>query len=1077
MKKSMFPFLVIICLFILPFFYPETESINSSIEMEIDEISEPMDLSSSPNEWPTYRGNNQRTGNVSGPAPSEKNILWTTPLPVNQYGSSPSIKDGFVYIGGSSNVRNVFSLYENNGTIRWTSYNDGGESSPCVGAEIVYSSDVFLNKTTGKKISGSLVSFSSALLERNELFISTAKYDAITNENKWTNETGSMASPAYYQGMIYSGNELRRFACFNSSTGALIWDYEINNDCWTTPAVENDRVFYHAGSKIYCFDADPSDNIDEGVNDPGSPGYDLIWTKNIPGMESSPAVANGKVYCRNRAGDVYCLWASNGSNIWSEQGFGNTDIPSSIAYADGKIYFGALYQEKAGSESLICLDASDGTLLWFHENPGVKSGRYAASCSPAIANGCVIWATSDGKVIKFGPSEDIILPTVVEISPENEASDVELDAIITAKFSERLDPLTVTLDNMIVKNSSNELLPGSISWNDVNHQITFTPEVNFTAGEIYSITLTTGLKDISGNPLDGNYNGLADMSPIDDYTWSFTTKSLPNIKPTLELIETIPNTGYPGTDFYYSVVYFDEDNDKPEYVRIHIDGDLLGVQMDLNMSANEIFRDGVYTNGEEYIYHTILTEVGVHHFNIIASDGNDTVQTSVFNLPIVSLIPNAPPIVSDMPKFQVIEDIPKTIDLAPYLSDDYTSVKDLIITTNCTYAHIDGVNLTFNVPEGVLYLDVNITVIDGDGLEGYGRMDVNITPVNDPPQWVHIPEDTVIDEGVIFNFNIEAIDVDQNDIVTYEIDVVPASDITLDQHTGLITWNASIVGLIPNPNYILIVDVTATDGEHSIYHGFTIRVIPNPRPITRLLSPTNNSKITWHGIDLLWEIEDDGYGPVLYDVYFDKLESNVALLKSDALLSRDQDTTSAFSGELERGVTYYWTVIPEDWFSYGTCESKVFSFNVNVPPQIDQIAPQATFIGKELTINLIYQDNDPFPDPLTLSLEQCPDGMDLNSDLSMIIWTPDANQVGNHTVVVYVSDGLESATMSFEVVVTIEDIINDVDDKDSPIVLIIIVLFLIIAGLGIGVFLFITMKGRSGSEADSEYAEQIPTEE
>jgi hypothetical protein len=103
--------------------------------------------------------------------------------------------------------------------------------------------------------------------------------------------------------------------------------------------------------------------------------------------------------------------------------------------------------------------------------------------------------------------------------------------------------------------------------------------------------------------------------------------------------------------------------------------------------------------------------------------------------------------------------------------------------------------------------------------------------------------------------------------------------------------------------------------------------------------------------------------------------------------------------------------------------------------------------------------------------------MDLNSDLSIIIWTPDANQVGNHTVVVYVSDGLESATMSFEVVVTIEDIIHDVDDKDSPIVLIIIVLFLIIAGLGIGVFLFITMKGRSGSEGDSEYAEKIPTEE
>jgi len=789
------------------------------VSIRQDEDKEPLMASSRAQfEWSLFRGNPQRTGNATGVAPGEKNILWTTSLPNNQYGSSPCIKDGFVYIGGSSYVRNVFSLYDNNGTVRWTSNNNGGVSSPCVSGNRVYASDVIINKVTGTKLSGSNVGYSGPLVDGNDLYLSIGKYGAINNTLMWSNESGNMASPALYQGMIYSGTNLQTIACFNSSSGNTIWDYSIGSDCWTAPAVENDRVFYHAGSKLYCLDADPSDNVDEGLNDPGNADYDLIWTRNIPGEESSPAVANGKVYCRNRVGSVYCLWASNGTQIWLKNGFGNTDIPSSVAYADGKIYFGALYQEKNGNESLICLDATDGDLLWFYENPGVTFGRFAACCSPAISNGAVYWATSNGKVIKFGSPDDIVQPTVIEVSPVDGERDVELDRKITANFSENLDPASVTIDNVVVKDSNGNIVPGAVSWTDMNYRITFTPDDNFAQGETYSVKLGTGLMDFSGNALDGNENGMTDDDGSDELIWNFTTMILANNRPTLSQAGTIPNTGFPGTDFTYSVIYADPDDEAPVYIRIYIDGDEAGQTMELNSSARPLLRDGDFTNGEEYIYVKKQFELGAHSFHINSSDGEDFVQSGSYNLPIVTSVPNTAPVLSPIPVFNVYEDITGTLDLAPDIDDDYTKIKNVIVTTNCSYARIEGVNITFNVPQGILYLNVNITVRDGDGLEGYGRLEVSVTPVNDPPQWRYIEQPIIVTEDIAYELNLSDAVFDPDD---------PRESLIVEANSEYVTVEGLMLTLL-YPNGILHerINLSVNDLESRDYIELNVEIEP-----------------------------------------------------------------------------------------------------------------------------------------------------------------------------------------------------------------------------------------------------------
>ena len=62
---------------------------------------------------------------------------------------------------------------------------------------------------------------------------------------------------------------------------------------------------------------------------------------------------------------------------------------------------------------------------------------------------------------------------------------------------------------------------GTFSW--VGNTMTFTPITNLTHSTTYTVTISATATDMAGNGLDGNGNGIAEGSPIDDYTWSFTT--------------------------------------------------------------------------------------------------------------------------------------------------------------------------------------------------------------------------------------------------------------------------------------------------------------------------------------------------------------------------------------------------------------------------------------------------------------------------------------------------------------------------------------------------------------------------
>ena len=103
---------------------------------------------------------------------------------------------------------------------------------------------------------------------------------------------------------------------------------------------------------------------------------------------------------------------------------------------------------------------------------------------------------------------DATAPTVDAVSPLADATDVAVDTVVTATFSEAMDASTITTGSFTLAGSA---VSGTVTYDPVTYKATFTPSANLAYGHTYTATLTTAITDVAGNPLAA------------EYTWSFTT--------------------------------------------------------------------------------------------------------------------------------------------------------------------------------------------------------------------------------------------------------------------------------------------------------------------------------------------------------------------------------------------------------------------------------------------------------------------------------------------------------------------------------------------------------------------------
>ena len=126
-----------------------------------------------------------------------------------------------------------------------------------------------------------------------------------------------------------------------------------------------------------------------------------------------------------------------------------------------------------------------------------------------------------------GVAPDLTAPIVISTINSNGATGVPINTKAGATFNKAMDPLTITTATFTLQQGS-IMVTGLVSYSGFN--AVFAPVANLSTSTLYTATITTGAKDLSGNALAANY------------VWSWTTSAFADTNPPLVILTNPTNT-------------------------------------------------------------------------------------------------------------------------------------------------------------------------------------------------------------------------------------------------------------------------------------------------------------------------------------------------------------------------------------------------------------------------------------------------------------------------------------------------------------------------------------------------------
>lgn len=116
-------------------------------------------------------------------------------------------------------------------------------------------------------------------------------------------------------------------------------------------------------------------------------------------------------------------------------------------------------------------------------------------------------ATSEAIRESGGSTTLATAPKVSSTSPISDAADVAITSVITVTFDSNMDSATINADTFLVtlKNSGSSVTASSITYDSVTKTAVFTP-ISLDYSTQYTVTITTGVKDIGGTALESDYS-------------------------------------------------------------------------------------------------------------------------------------------------------------------------------------------------------------------------------------------------------------------------------------------------------------------------------------------------------------------------------------------------------------------------------------------------------------------------------------------------------------------------------------------------------------------------------------------
>lgn len=242
-------------------------------------------------DWPTFRGNQQRTGYYADPAgyPSQKPI-WTESLGCS-FVSSPSVVNGTLYIGGRDSC--IYAIDDDDGNVVWKTKTKGWvDASPLVynGMVIIGSRDGTIYVLDSR--TGNVISLLSAGLQ-----LSSA---AMTSD-------GTILSGL---GPPFNGFSAYNFLKAKGDNVQPSWNIPFDQITYSSPALFGSRAAIGSSNgRLYGIDI---------------LAKDTSWSIQTGGgvYLSTPAIDDSAIYFApgNTDGNIYAVGLADGTFFWKSNG-------------------------------------------------------------------------------------------------------------------------------------------------------------------------------------------------------------------------------------------------------------------------------------------------------------------------------------------------------------------------------------------------------------------------------------------------------------------------------------------------------------------------------------------------------------------------------------------------------------------------------------------------------------------------------------------------------------------------------------------------------------------------------------
>jgi parallel beta-helix repeat protein len=324
-----------------------------------------------------------------------------------------------------------------------------------------------------------------------------------SNNNKLTSNTASNNNYSGIGLLDSSGNTLMSNTASNNGWGIYLQDSSgntlmsntVSNNCGgggialrgssdntLTGNIANSNTEYGI-SLVHS-----NDNI-LNINNPSNNDYGIY-------LDSS---SSNKIYLNN--------FIDNTDNVYSEDSTNTWNSPEKLTYTynDGHYtnYLGNYWDDYIGSDA---------------NNDGIGDTHYPINSDD---DNFPLMARFENYV-----GEDTTPPTVTSVSPEDGATEVAIDTVVTATFSEAMDSSTLTTRSFTLAGTpgrgweevppvppTESTVSGTLTYDSDTYTATFTPDTNLEYNHEYTATLSTDITDEAGNHL------------VEEYSWKFTTES------------------------------------------------------------------------------------------------------------------------------------------------------------------------------------------------------------------------------------------------------------------------------------------------------------------------------------------------------------------------------------------------------------------------------------------------------------------------------------------------------------------------------------------------------------------------